>query len=82
MPAALQSVVGSDPALRAAVQKQFDAATNPQALQDAFGAKDGNGKPVSTTDALASFEQMPTVYAQILDMGLTRFRGRSVDLFG
>ncbi|WP_165492792.1 type III effector HrpK domain-containing protein [Lichenihabitans psoromatis] len=67
MPAALQGLVSSDPSLKAAMQKQSDADSSTQALQDAFAQKDSNGNPLSTTAALGSFLAKPSFYAQALN---------------
>ncbi len=66
-PGALQGIVSSDPALKAAVQKQYDASSSTKALTDAFGQNDSKGKPLSTTDTLGSFISKPNFYAQALN---------------
>jgi len=63
LPGTMQSMVAGDPALKAALQKQFDAASSTKALQDALNPKD-----ISTSDALSSFLAKANVYAQALGM--------------
>jgi Type III secretion system translocator protein, HrpF len=66
MPKSLSTIVQSDPGMTAAVKTQSDKAISSQALQDAFGQKDSNGKPLSTTDALGSFVGKANFYWQAL----------------
>jgi hypothetical protein len=69
MPASLSKIVQSDPAMAAAAQQQYNAATSTQALVADFGQKDSSGNPVSTTSALASFVGKANFYSQALNLG-------------
>jgi hypothetical protein len=69
MPGALSRIVQSDPGMAAAAKTQYAAATSTQALVNDFGQKDSSGKPVSTTDALASFVGRANFYSQALNLG-------------
>jgi hypothetical protein len=66
VPDALHAIVDKDPKLKAELQRRFDTASSPQALQKAFDKKDKDGKPASTSDALAAFINAPNFYGQAL----------------
>ncbi|NWC92978.1 MULTISPECIES: hypothetical protein [unclassified Pseudomonas] len=62
----LQKGVAADPALKAEMERRLDASSSTDALESAFAAKDANGNPVSTTEALSNFIKHPDFYAQAL----------------
>lgn len=66
MPKALQEQVAKDPGLKASFEKELQSSSSSKALEDAFNAKDKDGKPVSTTAALSNFTKDPSFYAQAL----------------
>ena len=67
MPGALQAIVGSDPHMKDTLQRGLDDTSGNKALQAAFRQKGGDGKPVSTTEALNNFLEKPGFYAQALN---------------
>ncbi len=66
VPAALQGIVSSDPALKGGIEKKLAETSSGKALGDAFGQKGPDGKPLSTTEALNMFAAKPNFYAQAL----------------
>lgn len=57
----LQNLVASDPSLHGAIQSYYNEdLQNGKALNDALGAKDGNGQPVSVEQGLQTFMQTAT----------------------
>jgi hypothetical protein len=66
VPDALHAIVEKDPKLKAELQRRFETASSTEALQKAFDKKGKDGKPVSTSDALAAFINAPNFYGQAL----------------
>lgn len=66
VPDALHARVDADPRLQTELQRRLDAASSTSALESAFAAKDNDGNPVSTTDALRTFISQPNFYGQAL----------------
>ncbi len=66
-PAALQSLVGSDPAISGAMQDFFSGQiTSGKTLDALLGSKDSSGKPVSDGAALLGFASQYQLYAEAL----------------
>jgi hypothetical protein len=68
-PGSLSSIVGSDPAMKAAAQTQFDAASSTDALTKAFASNDSTGGSDGTINALSSFVGKANFYWQALGNG-------------
>lgn len=70
----LQNLVASDPSLHGAIQSYYNGdIQSGKALNDALGAKDGNGQPISVEQGLQAFMQTATTLD--LAMGSKDARG-------